>query len=225
MFRRLTDHLEETLHELELLCIEPCAIVEGEEIEVYIATETPPSSAWEKVAVDWEEEWKKNSDVEALPFKMTYGGGFGDFSHPTTQLMMQELSHFEEEIVVDVGCGSGILTLQALFNGAKKVYALDIDPEAIRHTKANLALNHYEAEFTLPKLGQKALVLMNMIRKEQEAAWDSIKDRIFLKSRIITSGILEEERPLYLQWAEKEGLHLERESSLSGWLSFVFTLS
>lgn len=220
--------LEEAASELKKYELEPVATVEGEEIELFVLADAPPSSRWKEAEVSWEEEWEKNSCTGELPFKMEAGPGFGDLSHPTTRLMMEGLDFFFEEIVVDVGCGSGILTLAALHKGAKELYAIDIDREALSHTERNLKINGWSAHLLLPgelpKLKKPAFVLMNMIRLEQEIAWSSIKKSILPGSRLLTSGILLEERARYLAFAEGESLTLLSEHELLNWKSFLFKL-
>lgn len=225
LFRMVVGSKEKADEELKRLGVEPQVIVEGEEVEIYILQESAPSLEWHEVKVDWEEEWKKTSRVDLLPFQMHPGPGFGDLSHPTTQLMMEALEGEPlPDLVIDVGCGSGILTLAALYRGVKEVYAIDIDPEALLHTQKNLSLNGYFAltlfPEELPWMKRPALLLMNMIRSEQRAAWEGVKGRLLPGSRLITSGILKEERELYRAWAEQEGLSIVEERELSNWLLF-----
>ena len=70
-------------------------------------------------------------------------GGFGNGSHPTTRMLVDELIEriCGSERVLDVGCGSGVLGLCALRLGAAQVVAVDIKPEAVEATRRNAALN------------------------------------------------------------------------------------
>ncbi len=109
---------------------------------------------------DWAENWKKY--YRPIPFgrltvvpawedyapregelilRMDPGTAFGTATHETTHMMIELLS---EEIhggerVVDVGCGSGILALAARLLGAALCDAFDLDPEAVRVAKKNIA--------------------------------------------------------------------------------------
>jgi ribosomal protein L11 methyltransferase len=71
------------------------------------------------------------------------GRAFGSGSHPATRLAVAAL---EPRVrpgtkVLDVGCGSGVLAVVAARLGAEAVVAVDVDPEAVRATRANAALN------------------------------------------------------------------------------------
>ena len=70
-------------------------------------------------------------------------GGFGNGEHPSTRLLVEELSAriTGGERVLDVGCGSGVLGLCAIGLGAAHVVAVDIDPDAVESTRRNAALN------------------------------------------------------------------------------------
>jgi ribosomal protein L11 methyltransferase len=59
---------------------------------------------------------------------------------------MRLSSHPENKIIADIGCGSGILAIGAILLGAKKVYAVDIDPLAVNATHSNRHLNGINPE-------------------------------------------------------------------------------
>jgi ribosomal protein L11 methyltransferase len=70
-------------------------------------------------------------------------GGFGSGQHPSTRLLVDQMSQRMTggERVLDVGCGSGVLGLCALGLGASRVVAMDIKPEAVEATRRNASLN------------------------------------------------------------------------------------
>ena len=67
-------------------------------------------------------------------------------THPTTVLCMQALEKYvkQDDIVIDVGTGSGVLSIGAAMLGAKKVAALDLDYVAVTAAKENIELNKVE---------------------------------------------------------------------------------
>ena len=88
-------------------------------------------------------EWMTPPDADAVNLKLDPGLAFGTGNHASTFLCLQWLgkTDVKDKIVIDYGCGSGILAVAALLLGAKKVYATDIDPQAVLATQQNAELN------------------------------------------------------------------------------------
>lgn len=88
-------------------------------------------------------EWMEAPEPDAVNIKLDPGLAFGTGNHASTFLCLQWLgkTDVKDKIVIDYGCGSGILGVAALLLGAKKVYATDIDPQAVLATKQNAELN------------------------------------------------------------------------------------
>lgn len=88
-------------------------------------------------------EWMTPPDPNAVNLKLDPGLAFGTGNHASTFLCLQWLgkTDVKDKIVIDYGCGSGILGVAALLLGAKRVYATDIDPQAVLATKQNAELN------------------------------------------------------------------------------------
>lgn len=250
--------LEQAWHALESLGIEVLYGSEEEEskqIEIvamiptldvlkslnWIHTCTP----YKLPEIDWQSQWALHGHdyhdgfvhLDLADFggtshilKLLPGPGFGDLSHPTTRLVLHLLTHYlKEQVVIDIGCGSGILTLAALALGASYAYGIDIDSEALEHAYQNACLNHVEQKcvFCLPpeftwKHSTPSLILMNMIRSEQEIAWKSLPSLHSQKSLCLTSGIRQEERDIYLAQTSAWGWSLEKEIQEGEWLTFAF---
>lgn len=153
------------------------------------------------------------------------GPGFGDFSHPTTRLTLKLMApHIRNHHVIDIGCGSGILSLAATALGAKSVYGYDIDPDAISHAEQNGRLNHYPITFALmppPKIPSNSILLMNMISSEQAQAWETFLPSLTTPARLFTSGVLDKEP--YLLWARKNNWSLVRSLKEESWWAFEFS--
>lgn len=97
---------------------------------------------------DWNAEWEQNSFDPILQRKfgiqlhprMAFGSG----SHPTTYQIVTLLFHhdFTHQRVLDMGTGTGVLSIAMSMRGADEVIALDIDPFSVENAQENLALNH-----------------------------------------------------------------------------------
>ena len=195
--------------------------------------------------VDWGLQWVehapdfKDSTVQIDLSKYTErqlpllylkpGPGFGDFSHPTTRLVLSLMAEqVEGKKVVDIGCGSGILTLAALLLGAQEAIGLDIDPDALVHAEENRSLNQLpQAVFMLTEdyrgsQGEPLVVVMNMIRSEQKIAWASLPALHSVPGTLFTSGVLVSERDTYLSECAQRGWKLLHEVSEGDWMAFQF---
>lgn len=198
--------------------------------------------------IDWSAQWSSHGynfrdgfvhinlhdfgyDKEKM-LKLTPGPGFGDLSHPTTKLVLGMLSQYvPEKYVIDIGCGSGVLSLAAAAMNATHVHGIDIEPDAVEHSKANAKVNHLEkitsfslpSEFKKPKT-KEIVILMNMIQSEQLVAWNSVKSIHEMPGTALISGILSADKEAYLKQAGMWGWTLVKEYELDEWSGFVFTL-
>ncbi len=177
--------------------------------------------------INWKEIWKIHSPhfkngygivplSKDLSFRLVPGPGFGDLSHPTTNLVLDFLKPLVKgKTVIDIGCGSGILSIAAALLGAKAVYAFEIDPEAIRHAEENFKLNHLKI-FINKEPPTADLVTINMISSEQRLALEQYP---FIKKfpiHLLSSGLLKQEREPYLK--EMANWQLIKERSKGEWL-------
>ena len=91
-------------------------------------------------------EWLTPPNPEATNIIMDPGLAFGTGYHATTRLCLDWLTHedLQDKVVIDYGCGSGILGIAALLLGARQVYAVDIDPQAVLATKQNAERNQVD---------------------------------------------------------------------------------
>ena len=92
--------------------------------------------------------WCNPVDDNAINVLLDPGLAFGTGTHPTTALCLEWLERHElgQQRVVDFGCGSGILAISAAKLGAAKVYAIDIDPQALEATTDNAAKNQCSSQ-------------------------------------------------------------------------------
>ena len=91
-------------------------------------------------------QWLKAPDPNAINLILDPGLAFGTGYHATTRLCLDWLAQQDltDKVVIDYGCGSGILGVGALLLGAKQVFAVDIDPQAVLATRQNAILNGVE---------------------------------------------------------------------------------
>lgn len=199
---------------------------------------------WEEAPlpeVDWNQQWQTHAPgydngfltipVEGYgEVRLRPGPGFGDLSHPSTRVVLDIMSDYVQgHPVVDVGCGSGILSLCAAAMGASQVYGIDISSDALQHAEENRKFNRMEnVQFSFPDellfLPEKPVILMNMIQSEQVAAWESLNQFHSISAVLITSGILSSEKDKYLQQTESWNWDLKKSFECEGWLGFVFML-
>jgi ribosomal protein L11 methyltransferase len=106
---------------------------------------------------------------ERIPIILAPGKAFGSGEHETTRNCLEELENipiFPHSKVLDLGCGTGILSIAAAKIGARSVIALDPDPDAIKATANNIRLNRLE-KIILPFKGE--------LREIRETSYD-LKD-------------------------------------------------
>lgn len=111
-----------------------------------------PFRAAENIVIKptWE-EYEKENDRDIL-IEIDPGIAFGTGSHETTKLCIQALDKYVKkgDSVLDVGCGSGILSIAALKLGAKHATAIDIDEVAVKVAAENMAVNQIPpSQYTL----------------------------------------------------------------------------
>jgi ribosomal protein L11 methyltransferase len=192
----------------------------------------------------WTRQWKlfapnfrngkANIDLAAYGCASTLqlfpGPGFGDLSHPTTRLVLHLMQPYvKDRTVVDIGCGSGILSLAAAAMGARQVYGYDIDANAVQHSQRNLSLSPFKDKiiFSLdppPRVSSHTVFLMNMISLEQEQAWSMISENIRKPALLITSGVLAESEKQYIDLKTQHGNKLQKVLHEEGWCGFVFEI-
>jgi ribosomal protein L11 methyltransferase len=112
----------------------------------------------EDVAADWRERWKafhrpvrvgplwigppwEEPAADATAVVIDPGRAFGTGGHPTTQLCLEALLELERGSLLDVGCGSGVLSIAAAKLGFAPVVAIDADEHAVESTQANAVAN------------------------------------------------------------------------------------
>ena len=204
----------------------------------------------------WLNEWKKHfkpihiKNITIVPqwidysqkkgeivFKLGHFSAFGTGQHASTQLCIEALQKYieKDDLVFDIGCGSGILSIISLLLGAKKVLAIDIDPvSAITATKENAKLNKIKpksltvesvdilTDYRFQKtLDRHDIVVANMtadlIIELVEIAYQSL----FWGGIFIASGIIIERADEVSEVLIESALSIIERTDLDGWCSLV----
>ncbi|MEO6578692.1 MAG: 50S ribosomal protein L11 methyltransferase [Candidatus Limnocylindria bacterium] len=149
------------------------------------------------ITPSWAPEETASPDVPAIV--LDPGMAFGTGLHPTTRgclEMMQEVGSIPSR-VLDVGCGSGVLSLAAIRLGAARVVAIDTDPLAVTATEANAARNGIGASVDV-RSGtlddgddQYALILANLVAAVLVELAPRLSRHLAPGGTLIASGIIE----------------------------------
>jgi len=181
-------------------------------------------------------EWEIYEGKDFIPIKIKIGMAFGTGLHPTTQMVLKLLPEYisKGDTVLDIGTGTGILSIAAAKLGASKVKGIDIDEMAIKECKDNSWENEVNVECVKgePKdIKEKFdIVLANL---EIKIFRNLFKDIVKLfKKYLILSGIFKPtEKEEILKMARENNLRLvselsqpESDEKLSDiWFAFVFS--
>ena len=212
---------------------------------------------------DWAEAWKVNYHPIAIgqrlmivpawletpspgriPVRIDPGMAFGTGTHPTTQLCLELIETFIDETpsrpaawdVIDIGCGTAILSIAALQLGAAHALGVDIDADAIRAARENAAANGVQDRLELG-LGSLAevlqgaysiehapLVLANILAPVLARLLDEgLGDLLTGGGRLVLSGILAEQAQDVQTAATRNGLQLVDRKQSGDWVALSFT--
>jgi ribosomal protein L11 methyltransferase len=137
-------------------------------------------------------------DAQAVVVRLDPGLAFGTGTHPTTALCLEWLDaqDLSDRIVIDYGCGSGVLAIAAALLGARRVIAVDNDPQALQASGDNAGRNGVaeRIELHLPDAdtGAAAQVLVaNILAGPLFELAPRFASRVVAGGRIALSGILE----------------------------------
>ncbi|MDT8385505.1 MAG: 50S ribosomal protein L11 methyltransferase [Gammaproteobacteria bacterium] len=144
--------------------------------------------------------WTQAPQPEAINILLDPGLAFGTGTHPTTALCLQWLdaNGAEHDEVIDYGCGSGILAVAAAKLGARHVWAVDNDPQALIATRDNAEKNHVADSISvvlpnaLPAV-RTPLLLANILAQPLMDFAERFAAHVTPGGHIVLSGILAEQ--------------------------------
>ena len=160
------------------------------------------------------------------------GAAFGTGSHPSTYLCLEKMENifFSDKKILDIGSGSGILSVAARLLGAKEVYAVDNDYLAINSTKSNFQLNFsnlnnlntYLGSFNevilKNQLKQFDFVLCNILAEVIKGMIPNIYKCLRNKGEVIFSGILNSQKDEIIKILIQNDLKLLGVSTRKDWV-------
>ncbi len=200
------------------------------------------STAWKKyykpfkltdrivIKPTWEEY---EAGPEDIIIEMDPGMAFGTGTHETTQMCSVLIDKYMKDYceVLDVGCGTGILSIIAAKLGAQKVHALDIDEVAVRVANENIEINGEGSKITaargiLTDLDHENhkydIVAANIIANVIIDLSAHIPYYLKKNSLFITSGIIKERKQEVIDSCKKYGMALIEELEMGEWVAMVF---
>ena len=167
--------------------------------------------------------WANYPDPFAINIRLAPGLAFGTGSHATTSLCLEWLNKcsLSGNTVMDFGCGSGILAIAAYFLGAKKIYAIDHDPQAVQATQMNAKNNQVDESVlqinlaSTPTQQNCDIIIANVLLQPLIELSTHFAERLSPASKLILSGILEQQleqlQTAYQPYFEFDAIHSKNE--------------
>lgn len=211
----------------------------------------PPIETESVAARDWQGEWRRffrpvwatprivihpswipvaiEGDQIAVTIdpKMAFGTG----GHESTQLCLQELDRLMSPGMhcLDLGTGSGVLSIAAVLKGAESVLAVDVDEIAIANAQENIALNDIASAQIEVRLGSLDivgkglfdLVFANIQSHILRPLLAPISRLLAVDGIVLFSGLLVREEADFRHWVEAAGLRVETTSTKGEWICVV----
>lgn len=170
--------------------------------------------------------WRQPPDPSAVNLMLDPGLAFGTGTHPTTALCLRWLDqcNLDNALVVDYGCGSGILGIAALLLGARKVIAVDNDPQALQATLDNArrnAIDTSKIDVHLPAAAPTDIVadvtLANILAEPLLGLAPLLSGLTRPGGALVLSGIITSQSPA-LRKRYNEWFELQPDQQEEGWI-------
>ncbi len=182
-------------------------------------------------------EWEQAKDSERVKLVLNPGLTFGTGSHATTRLCLTALDRLVRggEKVLDLGCGSGILSIAALLLGAKQAYACDVDPTCVNVAYENASLNGIDrvrytvragdvtADRALAREfgGDYDIVVANIVSDIIISLAPRVRPLLKEGGAFLCSGIIDDRADEVRQRLIEAGWEIAETNSSEGWFSYL----
>ena len=177
----------------------------------------------------WEEADSQGRAVLSIEPGLAFGSG----THETTRLCLETLENYitEDTSVLDVGCGSGILSIASLLLGAKEAVGVDIDALAVKTAKENGVTNGFseprytvlEGNLTEKVSGKFDVVVANIVADVIVMFCKDVGEYMKEGGVFITSGIIDTKEQQVVDAFDKYGFKIKARHSEKGWVCFECT--
>lgn len=187
--------------------------------------------------------WLEPDTAGRIPIRIDPGMAFGTGTHPTTQLCLELIETIQKSVpdpgateLIDVGCGSGILSIAAVKLGARRALGVDVDPDAVAAARENALINGVSERLELEvgslaeiqggqfSLHKAPLVLANILAPViVQLLREGLGDLLTPGGYLVLSGILEEQSQEIESALKINGLQLLEKRMIEDWVAFVLT--
>lgn len=184
--------------------------------------------------------WETVEDVpeDTLVVELDPGTAFGTGTHHTTRLCITQLKKYMQpgQSILDVGCGSGILSIIALLLGAKEASATDVDVHAVEAALENAGVNGIQSDIYTVLTGDVIsdedfrhrvgehkfdMVLANIFAEIIIPLSGVVKEMMRPGALFITSGIIDEREEDVRKALTENGFEIMEVTHSGGWVSFT----
>ena len=178
----------------------------------------------------WEEYEPVSSDE--LIIELDPGMAFGTGTHPTTVLCIQALEKMVKkgDKIVDVGTGSGVLSIAAALLGASHIEALDLDEVAVRSAIENVELNKVDQIVNVSQNNlldgiseQQDLVVANILAEVIMSFTDDVATALKPGGIFISSGIISQKKDDVKDALIESGFEIKETMLMEDWVAFIAT--
>ncbi len=176
----------------------------------------------------WEEYEKVSTDE--LIIELDPGMAFGTGTHPTTVMCIQALEKTltPGDEVIDVGTGSGVLSIAAAKLGASTVTAMDLDEIAVKSARLNIKLNKCQEQVNVKQNnlldnmeGQYDLIVANILAEIIMRFDDRAFEHLKPGGKFIVSGIIRGKKDEVKQSLMNHGFEIKETLLMEDWVAFI----